>query len=71
MTIGRVTEAHQRVGISFTILHTGLKAIIKSKECHEEIDHSLSGIVFRRFVVNIKKVIEVQLPKSKRSSFLN
>lgn len=71
MTIGSITEAHQRVGFSFTILHTGLKAIIKSKECQEEIDHSVFGVVFRRFVVNINKVIEVQLPKSKRSSFLN
>lgn len=57
--MGGFIEVCQRGGISFTILHTGLKAIIKSKECHEEIDHSVSGIVFRRFVVNIKKVIEV------------
>lgn len=55
VTIGSFIEAYQRVGISFTILHTGLKVIIKSKECHEEIDHSVSGIVFGRFVVNIKK----------------
>lgn len=59
MTMGGFIEVCQRGGISFTILHTGLKAIIKSKECHEEIDHSVSGIVFRRFVVNIKKVVEV------------
>lgn len=49
-----------RGGISFTVLHRGLKATkIKSKECHEETDRTVSGDVFRRFVVNMKKVTEV------------
>lgn len=59
MTMDSFIKVCYKSGILFNILHRGLKAIIKYKEHCEEMDHSVFGDVFRRFVVNMKKVTEV------------